>query len=85
MSIVAIFSIFMSAIVVFVSSLRPDHPPVWKGAVILGMLVGGFVACIWVLECFDERRSPEYEWKDWKLRKDSFLVVWRMGWYLALV
>ncbi|RYP32207.1 hypothetical protein DL767_005363 [Monosporascus sp. MG133] len=28
------------------------------------------IASLWVLECFDRHRAPDYDWGDWKVRKE---------------
>jgi hypothetical protein len=65
-----ICSIFCGASVVFLLSLRPDHKPIWKAVVFMVILVGGTVAMIWFMECFSKRRAQDYDWGNWKLRKD---------------
>jgi len=62
--------IFLGAGVVFLMSLTPDHKPIWKVVVFMVALVVGVVAMIWGMACSHENRAPDYEWKDWKLRKD---------------
>jgi hypothetical protein len=68
--IMVICSIFCGASVVFLLSLRPDHKPIWKAVVFMVILVGGTVAMIWFMECFSKRRAQDYDWGNWKLRKD---------------
>lgn len=67
-----ICSIFCGASIVFLVSLRPDHKPIWKAVVFMVILVGGTVAMamIWVTECFSKRQAQDYDWGDWKVRKD---------------
>jgi hypothetical protein len=68
--IMVICSIFCGASSVLLASLTPDHKPIWKAVVFMVILVGGTVAMIWVTECFSKRRARDYDWGDWKQRKD---------------
>jgi hypothetical protein len=70
MLIMTVSSIFCGASAVFLMSLQPDHKPIWRVVVFMAALVVGTLAVIWVMACFDKRRTPEYDWADWKLRKD---------------
>jgi len=79
--IMVVCSIFCWAFVVFLLSLRPDHKPIWKAVLFMAIPAGGTVAAIWVTECLSKRRSRDYDWGDWKLRKDWFLVVWWAVWF----
>ncbi|KAI1501062.1 hypothetical protein F5X99DRAFT_211976 [Biscogniauxia marginata] len=45
-------------------------------------LVGGFmaigmvtIAFIWVAGLLSPRRAPDYNWEDWKLRKEQWLII----------
>ncbi len=65
-----VLEIFLGAVIVLLMASMPDHPPIWKFVVSVVALVGGVVAAIWVMECYSKHRAPDYEWDDWKLRKD---------------
>jgi len=51
-------------------SLQADHKPIWGVVVFQVTLAVGTSAVIWVMACFDKRRTPDYGWADWKLRND---------------
>jgi hypothetical protein len=51
-------------------SLQANHKPIWRVVVFMVALVVGTLAVIWVMACFDKRRTSDYDWADWKLRKD---------------
>jgi hypothetical protein len=70
MLIMTISSIFCGASVIFLLSLRPGHKLIWRVVVFMAVPVVGTLAMIWIMECFGKRRTPDYDWGDWKLRKD---------------
>lgn len=49
-----------------------DHKPIWRLVVGMIVILVGTTAVIWVMACFDENRTPDYDWGDWKLRKIDF-------------
>jgi hypothetical protein len=55
-------SIFWGAALVFLISLRVDHNPIRRVVVFMVALVVGTLAVIWVMACFDKRRTPDYDW-----------------------
>jgi len=68
--VMIVLDIFLGALVVLLIALKPNNKPIWKFVVVMVAYVGSVVAAIWVLECYSKHRAPDYEWDDWKLRKD---------------
>ena len=68
--IMTVLTVFCGALVVFFLSLNAVHKPTWKIVVSIAAPLVGTLAMIWVMECFQKHRSPDYDWGDWKLRKD---------------
>lgn len=61
---------FLSALVIFIISLKEDHKPIWRVVVPIVALVGSVMGFIWVAELFHKHRNPDFEWEDWKVKGD---------------
>ena len=70
MIVMIVCSIFCGASIVFLMSLRVDHKSIWRVVVFMVALVVGTLAVIWAMAGFDKCRTLDYDWGDWKLRKD---------------
>lgn len=62
------FSIVWGPLTVLLAKLMGR--PISRLAGAMGFLQIAVVAVIWALACFDHRREPDYDWGDWKLRKE---------------
>jgi hypothetical protein len=67
--IVTCFLILYGGFVLFLLRLLGVPNTLQLGAAMLLMIVAQ-VVLVWALTCFSRHRTPEYEWADWKLRKD---------------
>ncbi len=68
--IMIVCEIFLGTFVIFLASLKPDRKPIWVLIPAISASAIGVVAFIWAGSCFHENRRPDYDWADWKLRKD---------------
>jgi len=60
----------MGGFIVFLATLRVEGPPIWRVVAMPVALAIVIVIVPWVLACFDSHRAPDYDWGDWKLRKE---------------
>jgi len=62
--------VFISAFIVGLLSLQPDHPPLWRITTALAVLLATSLAAVWILMATNGRRAPDYDWGNLKLRKE---------------
>ena len=62
-------SIILGGFIVFFVKLYELPNPLKLGAVMLSVIVIQIII-VWVSVCCDRRRTPGYDWEDWKLQKN---------------
>ncbi|PSS20204.1 hypothetical protein M430DRAFT_34556 [Amorphotheca resinae ATCC 22711] len=71
-AILMVLAVVAPAVVLFhvCLTLKDGYRPLWKDALI-GFAPSGLVfSGIWIWQCHSKQRAPDYEWEDWKTRKD---------------
>lgn len=72
-SVPMIFGFFtLASIIVYFRVAKPDHdhPPLWGVFLVFIFVTVPFWAVVWVMNLYDKRRAPDYQWEDQKLGKN---------------
>jgi len=59
--IMLVLTTFMGLSTIFVIPLEDYHPQIWRLVVATVLLLVGTLTVIWIMECLDKRRTPDFD------------------------